>query len=59
MGKLLARLKGNKTYATAITILIVVGLKSQGLTVPNEVWVTLFALGLGFLRAGVKKDNND
>jgi len=53
--KLKELLDGRKTYVTAAAILVVGGLNSQGIEVPGYVWASLSALGLGFLRAAVKK----
>jgi hypothetical protein len=47
-------MKGKKTYATALAIIVVGILNWQGVEVPPFVWAALSALGLGFLRAGVK-----
>lgn len=47
-------LKGKKTYAVCITILIVTLLQYRGIEIPEEVWGALAAMGLAFLRAGVK-----
>lgn len=56
MPKALAKLlDGKKTYLTAATILAVGILNAYGIEVPPFVWSALGALGLGFLRAGVKK----
>lgn len=56
MPKELAKLlDGKKTYLTAATILAVGVLNWQGIEVPPFVWAALAALGLGFLRQGVKK----
>ena len=48
-------LDGKKTYLTAASILIVGILNVYGVEVPPFVWAALSALGLGFLRAGIKK----
>lgn len=48
-------LDGKRTYLTAATILACGILSWQGVTIPEFVWAALAALGLGFLRAGVKK----
>lgn len=48
-------LKGRKTYAVALTILVCGVLEWQGVAVPGFVWASLGAFGLGFLRAGVEK----
>jgi hypothetical protein len=48
-------LDGKRTYLTAGAILAVGILVGFGVQVPEYVWAALAALGLGFLRAGVKK----
>lgn len=48
-------LEGKKTYAVALSILLCGVLNWQGIQVPEFVWAALAALGLGFLRVGVKK----
>ena len=48
-------LDGKRTYLTAVTILTAGILAACGVQVPEFVWAALAALGLGFLRAGVKK----
>jgi len=53
--KLKELLDGKKTYITAATILAVGALNWYGYSVPSFVWASLGALGLGFLRQGVKK----
>jgi len=53
--KLKELLDGRKTYITAGAIVVAGILQSQGVQVPGYVWAALSALGLGFLRAGVKK----
>ena len=50
-----AFVKGKKTYAIAIVLLVATVLKSNGVDIPEEAWSVLAALGLAFLRAGVKK----
>lgn len=54
MEKVLEFIKGKKTYAVAVTILVLAVLRWRGIELPAEVWMALNALGLGFLRAGVK-----
>ncbi len=49
-------LQGKKTYLVALTAGIVAVVSSLGYAVPEWVWPALASLGLGFLRAGVKKD---
>ena len=55
MGTVLEFLRGKKTYIIAAAIIVVTALKSYGVDIPDEVWAVLAALGLGFIRAGVKK----
>lgn len=56
MPKRLAKLlEGKKSYLTAAAILVVGVLQLYGVEVPTFVWAALGALGLGFLRAAVKK----
>ena len=55
MDKFMIWLTGKKTYLTAAAILICGILQSQDIIVPEYVWAALAALGLGFLRMGVKK----
>jgi len=52
---LLEWLKGKKTYLTAGAILLCGILGACGVEVPAYVWAALSAVGLGFLRAGVKR----
>jgi len=47
--------KGRKTYFVAATILVCGILDAYGVEIPLYVWMALNALGLGFLRAGMKK----
>lgn len=47
-------IKGRRTYAVAIVIFLCGILTSFGVEIPEYVWLSLNALGLGFLRAGVK-----
>ena len=53
MAKLLAWLKGKKTYIIAIIVAIEAGLQSLGIVIPGWVTTLLAALGLGALRAAV------
>ncbi len=46
-------IKGKRTYAVAITTLLVGILNAYGIVIPPYVWAGLGALGLGFLRMGV------
>lgn len=48
-------LSGRRTYLTAGVILLCGILAVYGLEIPEYIWAALAALGLGFLRAGVKK----
>jgi hypothetical protein len=48
-------MSGKKTYFVAGTILACGILATQGIEIPEFVWASLAALGLGFLRAGVAK----
>jgi len=47
--------EGKKTYFVAATILVCGILSHFGIEVPDYIWFALAALGLGFLRAGVRK----
>lgn len=55
MKNLLELLNGKKTYIIAIIIGIVAALNALGYVVPEYVYGILGALGLGAVRAGVKK----
>ncbi len=46
---------GRRTYAVALVILTCGILAGYGVAIPEYVWASLAALGLGFLRAGVQK----
>lgn len=48
-------LEGKRTYLTAAAILACGILSWRGVVIPEFVWAALAALGLGFLRAGVKR----
>ena len=48
-------LDGKKTYLTAAVILICGILTAYNVEIPDYVWAALAALGLGFLRAAVRK----
>ena len=48
-------LKGRKTYVVAIGVAIVAGLSALGIPIPIWVKPLAIALGLGSLRAGIKK----
>ena len=52
--KLTNILAGYRTYIVAAAILTCGILKHYGVEVPEVAWATLGALGLGFVRAGVK-----
>jgi len=55
MDGLLNWLKGKKTYIIAIGCAIVAGLTAMGIVIPEWVWPVLAALGLGSIRAAVRK----
>lgn len=56
MERIVSFLKGKKTYGIAAMALIVAVLRGVwDIEVPEYVWGVLAALGLGFLRAGVRK----
>ena len=55
MEAILGFLKGKKTYLVAATLVIMAALKAKGIEIPEEAWAVLAALGLGFIRAAVKK----
>lgn len=46
---------GKKSYLVAAAIFICGILQEMGVDIPVFVWATLSALGLSFLRAGVKR----
>ena len=48
-------LDGKRSYLTAVAILVCGVLQWKGINIPDYVWAALAALGLGFLRAAVKK----
>ena len=48
-------LEGKRTYLTAAAILVCGILSWRGVVIPEYIWAALAALGLGFLRAGVRK----
>lgn len=50
-----AWLDGKRTYLTAGAILLCGVLSVYGVAIPEYVWAAVAALGLGFLRAGVRK----
>jgi len=48
-------LDGKRSYLTAAVILLCGILDAYGVEIPDYVWAALGALGLGFLRAAVRK----
>lgn len=48
-------LEGKKTYLTALAIFVLGGLQASGAPIPEWIYPILAALGLGALRAGIKK----
>lgn len=56
---LLKWLQGKKTYLAAGAILTCGILAAYGVGIPEYIWATLAALGLGFLRAGIKTDTKE
>ena len=54
--KILEWLKGKKTYIIAGLVGITAVLQHLGYPIPEIVWPILGALGLGAVRAGIKKD---
>ena len=55
MSKVLEFLNGKKTYITAFGIAAAVIVQAFGVTVPEEVWWVLGALGLTGIRSALKK----
>jgi len=53
--KVLAWMNGRKTYCTAAAIIACGVLRGAGVEIPEYVWAALAAMGLAWLRAGVKK----
>jgi len=51
-------LEGKKTYLVAVGIGAVAVLRALGVEIPPVVWPILAALGLGAIRAGVKKSES-
>jgi hypothetical protein len=48
--------KDKRTYAVALAMIVIGVLEAFGIWAPPEwVWVILSGMGLGYLRAGVKK----
>jgi len=54
MGGMLDKLKGKKTYLTAIVVGVIAAVESLGYTIPGFVYHMLGAIGLGTLRHGMK-----
>jgi len=52
-------IEGRRTYAVALAILACGILSAYGVEIPEYVWASLAALGLGFLRAGVQKPETE
>jgi hypothetical protein len=55
MAGLLAWLDGKKTYIIMIITFILAGLNAVGIVVPEFILMILAALGLGTVRAAIKK----
>ena len=55
MSRIVKWFDGKKTYITMAIAFIVGGLEACGITVPGWVYAMLGALGMGFLRGGIKK----
>ena len=55
MKKVLDWLNGKKTYITAALIGVCAALQAYGIVIPEYVFVLLGAMGLGAVRAGIKK----
>jgi hypothetical protein len=53
--KLREFLAGKKTYISAITFGLLAGLRYYGVEIPVFVWPLLTAVGLGSVRAALKK----
>ena len=53
--KLGALLQGKKTFIVAGLALVGAVLQSQGIAIPEYVWIVLSALGLGAVRSGITK----
>lgn len=54
MGKLIAWLKGKKSYIVAIVTAVCAGLSAIGVVIPEWVYLLLGALGIGAVRAAIK-----
>lgn len=48
-------LAGKKTYITAVLVGIFAGLHVYGVEIPPWIWPVLSAMGLGSVRAAIKK----
>lgn len=59
MDSVMTWMNGRKTYLTAAAILVCGILSAYDIVIPEYVWAALAALGLGFLREGVKKSGGD
>ncbi len=55
MEKLLALIEGKKTYITAVLIGLGAAATAMGYPIPEWVWALLGAVGLGSVRAAIKK----
>jgi hypothetical protein len=55
MDKLLAFINGKKTYITAVLIGLGACATALGYVIPEWVWALLGAIGLGSVRAAIKK----
>ena len=51
--------EGYKTYFVAALIVALGVLDEYGVELPAFIWPTVYALGLGFLRAGIKQAQED
>lgn len=56
---MLKRLQGKKTFFTAFAVGVIAFLKHLGYDIPEGTLELLGALGLAFLRSGVKKGEVD
>ena len=55
MTKIIEFLSGKKTFLVALGIAVVAGCKAFGVEIPVWIWPLLAAIGLGAVRAGIKK----
>jgi hypothetical protein len=55
MDKLLKLIDGKKTYISAILIGLGAAATAMGYVIPEWVWALLGAIGLGSVRAAIKK----